>query len=919
MTWIIGILITAGAVSDAVINGFYAIHIFMVLAGVIVLASGSRLFDRKRYLRWAVPVVCLALYILSAQLILTPHTQLQSAMDKVSEYENSKYYAKAYQTLQDLLDKDPGNTMARNRLGMLFLAQSRYQEAANSFHEILSTAPADPEARYGLVLCHLAAKDWTKAINEASQILRYNPAYAPAYEKLGEIYWSLGDMTRGIYYLNRAKREDPGLVSAYIKLSEIYEKTHSYSDALSELENAIRQADTEKEARDAEAALKRLEKSSPLFPALLFQDISKMDAVQTSIELQYGLQLLKDGRYYPKDRISVLEAALLEKQDAGLKDLKTRLEETLKGESSEEGGKLYTACMEDIDLLAGYYSDYKNAAGKDRNEAARHIKDYAKGLNSLAENLVRQTGVPYGNEVMAAYALEQYVSDAEDMGNNLKTASPPEGTEQLYTFWQIIKDEKWEDLNTEQLRSLEKGDQIEVMVKKGFLFIPGEKMTVSRESLTDAANTAARRQQLTMLAESVGGMAGQAAESLKRVIPQLPDSPQGSDAKAKLASTANRLESFRKEIKLAQRNSTLRIAGEFAAAFIQSGAGSSGKPGSYAAAASALYRLKAQAAQAAQSAKNATSPQEQEKFKQQAEALTRQAEDLSTLIRILGGATGVGPDGYEPTEEDLAKAQKIWDDARKETDENTSRLIDAFEYFDDGGLIPGEDEGEGSNNNGDNGWIGNNNGEFNGSTDGGFGDIGDVPMGIPEPRSMHIDVLKPNIYLYPESGQQVNVRFVKPENVTVSIPQYVAPEGWTVYAEPSGLLDYTYDFLFYEASVEKYHFQKEAGWFVPARDRLKVFRAFLGQYGFNEKETKDFVEFWDSKLEKNKNYRVYPQETAIIDKAMPMTVNPAPDSIARIWFYFEESYHPAMTAPIEVEKIKRNGFTVVEWGGMVED
>lgn len=53
-------------------------------------------------------------------------------------------------------------------------------------------------------------------------------------------------------------------------------------------------------------------------------------------------------------------------------------------------------------------------------------------------------------------------------------------------------------------------------------------------------------------------------------------------------------------------------------------------------------------------------------------------------------------------------------------------------------------------------------------------------------------------------------------------------------------------------------------------------KELLTSYGFNEKETKDFIEFWDNKLEKDKDYIMYPQYTGTVNKAMPIRINPVP-------------------------------------------
>ncbi len=139
-----------------------------------------------------------------------------------------------------------------------------------------------------------------------------------------------------------------------------------------------------------------------------------------------------------------------------------------------------------------------------------------------------------------------------------------------------------------------------------------------------------------------------------------------------------------------------------------------------------------------------------------------------------------------------------------------------------------------------------------------------------------------------------------------------------MFARPDGLLDGAYSYLFYEADVQKIHFQTYASWKLPADGRQEAFKTILDKYGFNENEQADFIAFWNEKLDPDQNYLAYPQETRIVDQAMPVIVTPAPDSLTRIWFYFLPSDEEPAVEPPQPEKIVRNGFTLVEWGGMFQ-
>ena len=89
----------------------------------------------------------------------------------------------------------------------------------------------------------------------------------------------------------------------------------------------------------------------------------------------------------------------------------------------------------------------------------------------------------------------------------------------------------------------------------------------------------------------------------------------------------------------------------------------------------------------------------------------------------------------------------------------------------------------------------------------------------------------------------------------------------------------------------------------------------LAKLGLNEKETKDFLEFWQPKLEVKPYVFVTFLPQREFDKLAPLTVNPKPDTVIRVFMDYEplEKFinvpEPQFSTPI------RTGFTVVEWGG----
>jgi hypothetical protein len=182
-----------------------------------------------------------------------------------------------------------------------------------------------------------------------------------------------------------------------------------------------------------------------------------------------------------------------------------------------------------------------------------------------------------------------------------------------------------------------------------------------------------------------------------------------------------------------------------------------------------------------------------------------------------------------------------------------------------------------------------------------------------DPDPQPVDAGAPYIYLYPEEEQEVTVTLVPKEGAWIieSDPAYV--DGWTVWAEPGGRLNGSYDYLFYSARVF-WEFQTSAGWSVEAEVVFPWFEGNLLSLGLSEDETKDFVEYWSSHLPYAPCYHIYPQYNDFVDEQVGIVIDPEPESILRLWLAIDRSDLCKTIAEPEPVVFDRNGFTVVEWG-----
>lgn len=184
------------------------------------------------------------------------------------------------------------------------------------------------------------------------------------------------------------------------------------------------------------------------------------------------------------------------------------------------------------------------------------------------------------------------------------------------------------------------------------------------------------------------------------------------------------------------------------------------------------------------------------------------------------------------------------------------------------------------------------------------------------------NVYKPNIYIYASEETEVTVTFAKPELLTQTIPDYSG--RWTVTADADGTLTdadgQTYGYLFYESVTSPALFQTAEGWRIPAETRRESFEQILTELNFSEREIADFTEFWVEKLDPGVDYIMYPQNTARVDRAMPIEISKKPASLERIWFAFavDDGREVGTAGGYALSRGGRDcPYYVVEWGGLI--
>jgi hypothetical protein len=454
-------------------------------------------------------------------------------------------------------------------------------------------------------------------------------------------------------------------------------------------------------------------------------------------------------------------------------------------------------------------------------------------------------------------------------GANGKSLTPAEykKMEQLYTAFSKGKDKSWPKLTTEELVKLAKGEKIKFKTTKNWIFKDSTK-DLTADSVIKKANTVISREQKEMLLKSLDrvingerGIFGTAFDLLPLV-----ERNRQKEIKKLFQEYKKEMEKLENTDSLSDINSDIHYMEKF------------------------LEMVK--------------------KLKGDKKKLT--PEEIKKAIEEEKNKSVKKPEGDKDKNKDNKKKKdNPLEEKLKKLDKNINKVDSSGVKKKDESLLDKLWH-----------WVFGNKDEFSGNQDAGFTKIGQTHRELPDPNAMQIPVLKPNIYIYNGKNENIDVVFKNPEKLLVSIPEYKT--GWSIISLDNGLFyeesgAIYYDYLFYEADINTRYFQTSTGWNLYTDKRISMFNKILDDYGFNKKEKDDFIEFWKEKLDKTTDYYMYPQETAIINRAMTVSINPEPENVHRIWFYFipmEEDEE--IFEPLKVEKIVHEGYTVTEWGGMVK-
>lgn len=178
---------------------------------------------------------------------------------------------------------------------------------------------------------------------------------------------------------------------------------------------------------------------------------------------------------------------------------------------------------------------------------------------------------------------------------------------------------------------------------------------------------------------------------------------------------------------------------------------------------------------------------------------------------------------------------------------------------------------------------------------------------------------KPAIYLYPEAIMPVNVKVEPVGKMLLTIPKYPL-NGWDVLAYPSGDIysaQTRYDYLFYEAAIpDNKVILPDEGFITDYQSLSSFLPDLITKLGLQGKEKDQFSEYWLKVLPESPYYQIKIVNQKVLDKISPLNIIPYPKTIIRVTLHFTPLTERISLNEPKIYTPERNGFTVVEWGGI---
>jgi hypothetical protein len=196
-------------------------------------------------------------------------------------------------------------------------------------------------------------------------------------------------------------------------------------------------------------------------------------------------------------------------------------------------------------------------------------------------------------------------------------------------------------------------------------------------------------------------------------------------------------------------------------------------------------------------------------------------------------------------------------------------------------------------------------------------------------------VKKPVIYCYSEKPTQFDFKLIPTGTLTFVYPSLDSNVSWKMKLENNQLTqihsNQHFPYLFWESNQLNVHFKsaehnespREINGFKVSKSNIVSFLdSALTVLGFNYIEKTDFITFWAPQMQKENFYLIQFIQDQLCEQFATYEINPAPDHLNRVYMLFSgntDAHFPVNIIPQQLKPMERNGFYMVDWGGIAID
>ena len=155
---------------------------------------------------------------------------MAAKLSKLNELINTANYAKAEFFLYDLIQKNPNDYNLNKNLGMVLLAQKKYQGALKSFEKCYFSNNADTDILLNLSFLFMKVQDHAQCIKFSKEAINIDPKLAGVFQNLATCYLEMHQFDQALIYAEKALEIRGGLNSEeFLKYDDFI---NLYSDIL---------------------------------------------------------------------------------------------------------------------------------------------------------------------------------------------------------------------------------------------------------------------------------------------------------------------------------------------------------------------------------------------------------------------------------------------------------------------------------------------------------------------------------------------------------------------------------------------------------------------------------------------------------------------------------------------------------------